>query len=83
MSFDPVVRLADVTRVHGDGPQAVTALRGGVLRPVNGLSIGSASLVIDVPWLVFGSVLVGLPLPAALLAGLCVRARVVLTRRLT
>ncbi|WP_449061416.1 ABC transporter ATP-binding protein [Planomonospora algeriensis] len=28
MSFDPVVRLADVTRVHGDGPQAVPALRG-------------------------------------------------------
>jgi putative ABC transport system ATP-binding protein len=28
MSFDPVVRLADVTRVHGDGPQAVSALRG-------------------------------------------------------
>ncbi|MBG0832295.1 ABC transporter ATP-binding protein [Planomonospora sp. ID67723] len=28
MSFDPVVRLADVTRVHGDGPQAVHALRG-------------------------------------------------------
>ncbi|MFJ2031945.1 ABC transporter ATP-binding protein [Streptosporangium sp. NPDC087985] len=28
MSFDPVVRLADVSRVHGDGPQAVAALRG-------------------------------------------------------
>jgi putative ABC transport system ATP-binding protein len=28
MSFDPVVRLTDVTRVHGDGPQAVPALRG-------------------------------------------------------
>jgi putative ABC transport system ATP-binding protein len=28
MSFDPVVRLADVTRVHGDGPQAVPALSG-------------------------------------------------------
>ncbi|MBG0815372.1 ABC transporter ATP-binding protein [Planomonospora sp. ID82291] len=28
MSVDPVVRLADVTRVHGDGPQAVPALRG-------------------------------------------------------
>jgi putative ABC transport system ATP-binding protein len=28
MSFDPGVRLADVTRVHGDGPQAVSALRG-------------------------------------------------------
>ncbi|MEU7989060.1 ABC transporter ATP-binding protein [Streptosporangium canum] len=27
MSFDPVVRLADVSRVHGDGPQAVAALR--------------------------------------------------------
>lgn len=27
MSFDPVVRLADVSRVHGDGPQAVPALR--------------------------------------------------------
>ncbi|MBB2913881.1 putative ABC transport system ATP-binding protein [Streptosporangium becharense] len=27
MSFDPVLRLAGVTRVHGDGPQAVTALR--------------------------------------------------------
>ncbi|GAA2849156.1 ABC transporter ATP-binding protein [Streptosporangium fragile] len=27
MSFDPVLRLADVTRVHGDGQQAVTALR--------------------------------------------------------
>ncbi|MDP9865495.1 MULTISPECIES: ABC transporter ATP-binding protein [Streptosporangium] len=27
MSFDPVVRLAGVSRVHGDGPQAVTALR--------------------------------------------------------
>ncbi|MEV8633434.1 ABC transporter ATP-binding protein [Streptosporangium sp. NPDC051023] len=27
MSFDPVVRLADVSRVHGDGPQAVQALR--------------------------------------------------------
>ncbi|GII00643.1 ABC transporter ATP-binding protein [Planobispora takensis] len=28
MSFDPVVRLADATRVHGDGPQAVHALKG-------------------------------------------------------
>ncbi|WP_326825204.1 ABC transporter ATP-binding protein [Streptosporangium sp. NBC_01756] len=28
MSFDPVVRLADVSRVHDDGPQAVSALRG-------------------------------------------------------
>ncbi|MFC4060750.1 ABC transporter ATP-binding protein [Planomonospora corallina] len=28
MSVDPVVRLADVSRVHGDGPQAVHALRG-------------------------------------------------------
>ncbi|MFF5208812.1 ABC transporter ATP-binding protein [Streptosporangium sp. NPDC000396] len=28
MSFDPVVRLADASRVHGDGPQAVPALRG-------------------------------------------------------
>ncbi|MER5322169.1 ABC transporter ATP-binding protein [Streptosporangium roseum] len=27
MSFDPVVRLAGVSRVHGDGPQAVAALR--------------------------------------------------------
>ncbi|MEV4248884.1 hypothetical protein AB0J63_36410 [Streptosporangium canum] len=27
MSFDPVVRLADVSRVHGDGPQAVAALQ--------------------------------------------------------
>ncbi|WP_051752439.1 ABC transporter ATP-binding protein [Streptosporangium amethystogenes] len=27
MSFDPVVRLTDVSRVHGDGPQAVPALR--------------------------------------------------------
>ncbi|MEU9837347.1 ABC transporter ATP-binding protein [Streptosporangium sp. NPDC048047] len=26
MSFDPVVRLAAVSRVHGDGPAAVTAL---------------------------------------------------------
>ncbi|MGV9539004.1 ABC transporter ATP-binding protein [Streptosporangium sandarakinum] len=26
MSFDPVVRLTDVGRVHGDGPGAVTAL---------------------------------------------------------
>ncbi|MFF0576967.1 ABC transporter ATP-binding protein [Streptosporangium saharense] len=28
MSSEPVLRLADVTRVHGDGPQAVRALRG-------------------------------------------------------
>lgn len=28
MSFDPVLRLADVSRVHGEGPQAVAALRG-------------------------------------------------------
>lgn len=28
MSFDPVVRLADVSRVHGGGPRAVPALRG-------------------------------------------------------
>ncbi|GAA3114807.1 ABC transporter ATP-binding protein [Streptosporangium carneum] len=28
MSFDPVLRLADVSRVHGEGPQAVRALRG-------------------------------------------------------
>ncbi|MDP9849443.1 hypothetical protein [Streptosporangium lutulentum] len=28
MSFDPVVRLADVSRVRGDGPRAVPALRG-------------------------------------------------------
>ncbi|GIH92465.1 ABC transporter ATP-binding protein [Planobispora siamensis] len=28
MSFEPVVRLADATRVHGDGPQAVHALKG-------------------------------------------------------
>ncbi|MGW4422112.1 ABC transporter ATP-binding protein [Streptosporangium sp. NPDC004631] len=27
MSFDPVLRLADVSRVHGEGPQAVAALR--------------------------------------------------------
>ncbi|MGW0070808.1 ATP-binding cassette domain-containing protein, partial [Streptosporangium sandarakinum] len=26
MSFDPVVRLTDVGRLHGDGPGAVTAL---------------------------------------------------------
>ncbi|WP_435809675.1 hypothetical protein [Streptosporangium canum] len=25
MSFDPVVRLAGVSRVHGDGPRAVAA----------------------------------------------------------
>ncbi|MFC6576512.1 ABC transporter ATP-binding protein [Planomonospora parontospora] len=36
MSFDPVVRLADVTRVHGDGPQAVPALRGVSLDVVAG-----------------------------------------------
>ncbi|GGS58604.1 macrolide ABC transporter ATP-binding protein [Planobispora rosea] len=39
MSFDPVVRLADATRVHGDGPQAVHALRG-----VN-LEVGAGELV--------------------------------------
>ncbi|WP_344856915.1 ABC transporter ATP-binding protein [Planomonospora alba] len=33
---DPVVRLADVTRVHGDGPQAVHALRGVSLEAAAG-----------------------------------------------
>ncbi|MFD0888466.1 ABC transporter ATP-binding protein, partial [Streptosporangium algeriense] len=28
MSSEPVLRLTDVTRVHGEGPQAVRALRG-------------------------------------------------------
>ncbi|MEV7012718.1 ABC transporter ATP-binding protein [Streptosporangium sp. NPDC051022] len=28
MSFDPVLRLTDVSRVHGDGPRAVRALHG-------------------------------------------------------
>ncbi|MET8054322.1 MULTISPECIES: ABC transporter ATP-binding protein [unclassified Streptosporangium] len=28
MTLGPVVRLAEVTRTHGEGPQAVTALRG-------------------------------------------------------
>ncbi|GGQ02870.1 ABC transporter ATP-binding protein [Streptosporangium pseudovulgare] len=39
MSFDPVVRLADVGRVHGDGPGAVTALS-----EVN-LAVGAGELV--------------------------------------
>ncbi|WP_436760101.1 hypothetical protein [Streptosporangium sp. V21-05] len=40
---------------------------------------GAASFVVDVPWLLLGGVLLGLP-P---LAGLCVRTGVVLTRRPT
>ncbi|MFF5247986.1 FtsX-like permease family protein [Streptosporangium sp. NPDC000095] len=44
---------------------------------------GLVTFAVDVPWLLLGGVLVGLPLLTALLAGLCVRTRVVLTRRLT
>ncbi|MFF5110116.1 ABC transporter ATP-binding protein [Streptosporangium sp. NPDC000509] len=39
MTFEPVVRLADVTRTHGDGPQSVTALRGV------SLDVGAGELV--------------------------------------
>ncbi|MEU3165290.1 ABC transporter ATP-binding protein [Streptosporangium sp. NPDC006930] len=39
MTFEPVVRLADVTRTHGDGPQRVTALRGV------SLDVGAGELV--------------------------------------
>ncbi|MFF3439894.1 FtsX-like permease family protein [Streptosporangium sp. NPDC002721] len=41
------------------------------------------TFAVDAPWLLLGGVLVGLPLLTALLAGSCVRTRVVLTRRLT
>ncbi|MFI6450132.1 ABC transporter ATP-binding protein [Streptosporangium amethystogenes] len=39
MTPDPVVRLAEVTRTHGEGPQAVTALRGV------SLDVGAGELV--------------------------------------
>jgi putative ABC transport system permease protein len=51
--------------------------------PVRGMSSDLVPFAVDVPWLMLAGVLVGLPLLAALLAGLCVRTRVVLTRRLT
>ncbi|MGJ6962219.1 FtsX-like permease family protein [Streptosporangium sp. G11] len=50
---------------------------------VRGMSSGLVHFSVDVPWLMLAGVLVGLPLLAALLAGSCVRTRVVLTRRLT
>lgn len=53
MSFDPVLRLAGVTRVHGDGPQAVTALRevnldvdpGQLVRGDGALRAGKSTLL--------------------------------------
>ncbi|MEV6861035.1 FtsX-like permease family protein [Streptosporangium subroseum] len=50
---------------------------------VNSEPVGSFASEVDVPWLALASVLVGLPLLAALLAALCVRTKTVLTRRLT
>ena len=56
MTVQPVVRLADVTRLHGEGPQAVHALRGvtlevgaGELLAVMGPS-GSDTPICDIPW---------------------------------
>ncbi|GAA2849164.1 hypothetical protein GCM10010517_06470 [Streptosporangium fragile] len=58
-------------------------LRGqDLVRPANDLVAAPAPLVVDVPWLALAGVLAGLPLLAALLAGVCVRTGVVLTRRL-
>ncbi|WP_440101606.1 FtsX-like permease family protein [Streptosporangium sp. H16] len=57
--------------------------RASGIGTVNDVSSDLVTLVIDVPWLLVAGVLVGLPLLTALLAGLCVRTRVVLTRRLT
>ncbi|GIH92464.1 FtsX-like permease family protein [Planobispora siamensis] len=42
-----------------------------------------AGFLIDVPWPALAAMLVGLPLAAALLAGLCTRTRLPLTRRLS
>ncbi|WP_440084578.1 FtsX-like permease family protein [Streptosporangium sp. LJ11] len=57
--------------------------RASGIGTVNDMPSDLVTLVVDVPWLVVAGVLVGLPLLTALLAGLCVRTRVVLTRRLT
>ncbi|MFC7648248.1 hypothetical protein ACFQX6_53185 [Streptosporangium lutulentum] len=52
------------------------------MKPVIGMP-PPMPVVLDVPWLMFGSVLVGLPLLAALVAGALTRTRAALTRRLT
>ncbi|MEU4830439.1 FtsX-like permease family protein [Streptosporangium sp. NPDC023615] len=56
----------------------LSAMSGVVLegRPV-------VMYLLDVPWLVLGGVLVGLPLLSALVAGACARTGVVFARRLT
>ncbi|WP_326825203.1 FtsX-like permease family protein [Streptosporangium sp. NBC_01756] len=50
---------------------------------VNSGPVGLFASEVDVPWLALASVLVGLPLLAALMAALCVRTKVLLTRRHT
>ncbi|MEU8382573.1 FtsX-like permease family protein [Streptosporangium sp. NPDC048865] len=60
-----------------------TATYRGMIAVIPGHPLGTGSPAVDVPWLLLGGVLAGLPLLTALLAGLCVRTRVVLTRRLT